>query len=245
MSETEKRYPWARFGRPAEYGSYGVTKRLEKIDQAFSLAGMRLLDLGCGIGSYTVELARRAAWTCGLDVQLSLLQSVPASIPRIQGAGESLPFKNESFDCITMIEVLEHTHSDTRVLEECRRVLRSGGKLVLFVPNKLYPLETHPSHIAGLTLGTNVPFFSWLPGALHARVSTAKIYSRRRIEGMARAAGFEVGKVGYIFPPLDSFPLPFKGAYRRLARRLEDTPLRNFGISVFLVLTKLPGSEAT
>jgi len=239
MSETEKRYPWARFGRPAEYGSYGVTKRLEKIDQAFSLAGMRLLDLGCGNGSYTVELASRAGWTCGLDLQFNLLQSLPAAIPRVQGAGESLPFKDESFDCITLIEVLEHTHSDTRVLDECRRVLRTGGKLVLFVPNRLYPFESHPSHLAGLALGTNVPFLSWLPGALHARISSARIYSRRRIEGMARAAGFEVGKVGYIFPPLDSFPLPLKHTYRRLARRLENTPLRIFGVSIFLVLTKL------
>jgi 2-polyprenyl-3-methyl-5-hydroxy-6-metoxy-1,4-benzoquinol methylase len=238
MSGPEKRYPWARFGRPAEYGSYGVTKRLEKIDQALPLAGMRLLDLGCGNGSYTLELSRRAAWTCALDVQFNLLKSVPASIPRVQGAGESLPFKNQSFDCITMIEVLEHTHSDTSVLDECRRVLRSGGKLVLFVPNKLYPFETHPSHLGTLTLGTNVPFVSWLPGALHARISSAKIYSRRRIMGMAHAAGFDVCKVGYIFPPLDSFPLPLKDTYRRLARRLEDTSLRNFGISIFLVLTK-------
>jgi hypothetical protein len=55
---------------------------------------------------------------------------------------------------------------------------------------------------------------------------------------MARAAGFDVCKVGYIFPPLDSFPLPLKDTYRRLVRRLEDTPLRIFGISIFLVLTK-------
>jgi cyclopropane fatty-acyl-phospholipid synthase-like methyltransferase len=71
MSGPEKRYPWARFGRPAEYGPYRVTKRLEEIDQALSLEGMRLLDLGCGNGSYTVELSRRAAWACGLDVQFN------------------------------------------------------------------------------------------------------------------------------------------------------------------------------
>jgi len=238
MSGSERRYPWARFGRPTEYGSYGVTKRVEEIDRALSLDGMRLLDLGCGNGSYTVELSRRAAWTCGLDVQFNHLKSIPGRIPRVQGMGESLPFKNRSFDCITMIEVLEHTHSDTSVLHECRRVLRGGGKLVLFIPNKLYPFESHPSHIGGLTLGTNVPFVSWLPGFLHRRISSARIYSRRGIIRMARAAGFEVSKVGYIFPPLDSFPLPLKYTYRRLARRLEETPLRNFGVSIFLVLTK-------
>src|SRR5271157_4572818 len=126
MSGPEKRYPWARFGRPAEYGSYGVTKRLEKIDQALSLDGMRLLDLGCGNGSYTTELSRRAAWTCGLDVQFGHLKSVPGNIPRVQAVGERPPFKDQSFDCITMIEVLEHTQSDTGVLAECRRVLRDG-----------------------------------------------------------------------------------------------------------------------
>jgi ubiquinone/menaquinone biosynthesis C-methylase UbiE len=238
MSGLEKRYPWARFGRPAKHGSFGVTKRMEKIDEALSLQGMRLLDLGCGNGSYPMELARRAAWTCGLDVQFNLLRLVPGSIPRVQGAGESLPFKDQSFDCITMIEVLEHTHSDTSVLGECRRVLRDGGKLLLYVPNKLYPFESHPSHLGTLTLGTNVPFVSWLPTFLHRRISSARIYSRRRITRMARAAGFEVSKVGYIFPPLDSFPLPLKDIYRRLVRRLEDTPLRHFGVSIFLVLTK-------
>jgi 2-polyprenyl-3-methyl-5-hydroxy-6-metoxy-1,4-benzoquinol methylase len=238
MLRRQKRYAWAPFGRPADYGSYGVTKRLEKIDQALPLIGMRLLDLGCGNGSYTVELSRRAAWTCGLDVQFHLMKSVPAAIPRVQGTGERLPFKDQSFDCITLIEVLEHTRSDSTVLVECHRALKSGGKLVLFVPNKLYPLESHPSHLGGLTLTTNLPFVSWLPGFLHDRISSARIYSRRRIMAMARAAGFEVSKVGYIFPPLDSFPLPFKHTYRQLTRRLEDTPLRILGISIFLVLTK-------
>jgi 2-polyprenyl-3-methyl-5-hydroxy-6-metoxy-1,4-benzoquinol methylase len=238
MFALDKRYPWARFGRPAEYGSYGVAKRLEKIDQTLSLAGMRLLDLGCGNGSYTTELARRAAWTCGLDLQFGQLKSLPGSLPRVQGAGERLPFKDQSFDCITMIEVLEHTGQDTSVLDECRRVLKDGGKLVLFVPNKLYPFESHPSHLGALSLGTNVPFVSWLPGFLHRRISSARIYSRRKITRMARAAGFEVSKVGYIFPPLDYFPLFFKHTYRRWARRLEETPLRNFGVSIFLVLVK-------
>ncbi len=225
-------------GEPAAYGSYAVKKRIGKIDQALSLRGMRLLDLGCGNGSYTGELWRRAGWVCGIDFQWSHLQAFRDKIPRVQGIAEYLPFRGESFDAVTIIEVLEHTNSDLRIVAECFRVLKRGGRLILFVPNKLYPFESHPCHVGGLSLGKNIPFVSWLPNFLHRRISSARIYSRRRIIAMTRGAGFQVSQVGNIFPPLDSFPLPFKQAYRRLAWRLEETPLRNFGVSIFLVLTK-------
>ena len=56
-----------------------------------------------------------------------------------RGAAENLPFSSRKFDVVTMIEVLEHTNSDRQVLNECFRVLKPGGRMVLFVPNKLYP----------------------------------------------------------------------------------------------------------
>lgn len=237
MEESRRKRPWV-LGEPAAYGSYAVNKRIGKIDQALSLRGMRLLDLGCGNGSYTVELTRRAGWVCGIDCQWSYLQAFQDRIPRVQGMGESLPFRRESFDAVTIIEVLEHTNSDIKVLEECFRVLKRGGRLILFVPNKLYPFESHPCHIGGLSLGKNIPFVSWLPNFLHRRISSARIYSRCKIIAMAREVGFQVSRVGHIFPPLDSFPLPFKRAYRRLVWRLEETPLRKFGVSIFMVLAK-------
>jgi len=227
-----------RLGGPASYGSYAVAKRMGKIDKTLDLRGLRVLDLGCGNGCYTEELARRAEFVCGIDVHMPHLQAFQQAIPRVQGRGEQLPFASDSFDAVTVIEVLEHTECDTTVLTECFRVLKPGGLLVLYVPNKLYPFESHPCHIGGLRIGPNIPLVSWLPEFLHKRLCHARIYTRRGLFAMARGIGFQIRKSGFIFPPLDSFPLPFKDPYRRITSRLEDSPLGNFGVSIYAILAK-------
>src|SRR5256884_3307986 len=227
-----------KLGGPASYGSYAVEKRMSKIDKTLDLRGMRVLDLGCGNGCYTAELARRAEFVCGIDLHMPHLQVFQEAIPRVQGRGEQLPFASDSFDAVTMIEVLEHTENDAKVLTECFRVLKPGGLLVLFVPNKLYPFESHPCHVGSLEIRPNIPLVSWLPEFLHRRLCHARIYARRKLFAMARGIGFQIQKSGFIFPPLDSFPLPFKDTYRRIAARLERSPLGNFGVSIYAVLAK-------
>jgi ubiquinone/menaquinone biosynthesis C-methylase UbiE len=229
-----------KIGGPACYGSYAISKRIAVLDRNLSLTGLRLLDLGCGNGSYTQELMRRAKCVWGLDIQMSNLTAFRSAIPRVQGMGENLPFPPGSFDAVTMIEVLEHTVSDAKVLQECMRVLRPGGFLILFVPNKLYPMESHPCHLGRISIGKNVPFVSWLPDFIRRRMCHARIYSRRRLLAMAGSAGFRVGKIDYVYPPVDSFPLPtrFKEFYRCWACSLERGPLRMLGVSIFAVLQK-------
>ena len=233
-----------RLGGPASYDSYGVKKRLEKIDEMLALSGKRVLDLGCGNGCYTTELARRAGSICGVDIQRPHLKAFREPIPRVQAAGENLPFASDSFDVITMIEVLEHTRSSEEVLKECFRVLKAGGCAVLFVPNKLYPFESHPCHIGSFPLGRNIPMISWLPEFFRKRLCNARIYTRRELFSLAKSAGFRAHLKGYIFPPLDSFPLPFKGFFRRVARKLENTPAARFGVSLCALLEK-PGNPET
>jgi len=227
-----------RLGTPASYGSYGVEKRIEKIDEMLDLRGKCVLDLGCGNGSYTAELAPRASFVCGVDLQMQHLQAFRQPIHRVQAAGESLPFASESFDVVTMIEVLEHTRCDEEVLKGCFRVLKPRGFVVLFVPNKLYPFESHPCHVGHFSIGHNIPLISWFPDVLRKRLCHARIYTRRKLLSMTKSAGFRTCNIRCIFPPLDSFRLPFKEFYRRVTRKLERTPLAAFGVSICAVLQK-------
>src|ERR1700736_5456153 len=87
---------WRR-GGAAPYGSYAIEKRLRTLFKHVSLQGQRVLDLGCGNGCYTQEIAQRARSVVGVDVQLSSLASFQAPIPRLVGNGEELPFSPESF----------------------------------------------------------------------------------------------------------------------------------------------------
>jgi ubiquinone/menaquinone biosynthesis C-methylase UbiE len=229
-----------RLGGPAPYCTHAIVKRIQVIDEHVSLQGKRVLDLGCGIGSYTEELAQRAQWVCGLDPLESNLQQFRKQIPRIQGVGENLPFATASFDAITMIEVLEHTDSDVQVLRECFRVLKPSGVLILFVPNKLYPFESHPCYAGRFCLGPNIPLLSWAPNCVRKHLCPVRIYTLRKLLSLAKIQGFELRSKSYIFPPLDVFPLPMwlKQAYRALATRLERTPMKIFGVSIFAVFEK-------
>lgn len=53
----------------------------------------------------------------------------------IFGRGEQLPFQNETFDAVLLIEVIEHIVPDRETIMEIKRVLRRGGVLVLTTPN--------------------------------------------------------------------------------------------------------------
>lgn len=100
-----------------------------------------LLDIGCNAGellSYCQSINPKLNLS-GIEINPAALEKAKANLPHadLQGASaEELPFNDNSFDCVTCIEVLEHIPETLRAqaLREVKRVLRPGGRFVLRVP---------------------------------------------------------------------------------------------------------------
>ena len=101
-----------------------------------------VLDIGCNVGellSYCAELYP-GMHLAGIEVNQAAVEETRKRIPLadVRHAGaEKLPFADASFDCVTMIEVLEHVpeHLRRQSLAEIKRVLRPGGLAIVRVPH--------------------------------------------------------------------------------------------------------------
>ncbi|MFZ0089847.1 MAG: class I SAM-dependent methyltransferase, partial [Solirubrobacteraceae bacterium] len=99
--------------------------------RAFALAnvtaGQRVLDLGCGTGDLTADLARAGAHVVGVDVAEGAVRRARARHPELDVRRAPidcpLPFDDGSFDVVWSSEVIEHVADTARWLSEVRRVL--------------------------------------------------------------------------------------------------------------------------
>lgn len=97
----------------------------------------RLLDFGCGGGSYLERMHQQGWRVTGLDVSEKAVQRIRDELGLDAHVG-TLPhpgLKPASFDVITMWHSLEHVHDPLAVLREVRRLLVPGGKVLVAVPN--------------------------------------------------------------------------------------------------------------
>lgn len=93
--------------------------------------GMRVLDIGCGVGENLARLTRYGGKPMGIDPSLARVQRAQSYAPAAVARGEALPYADACFEMVYISHVLHHAADVAAVLGESRRVLVSGG--VLFV----------------------------------------------------------------------------------------------------------------
>jgi SAM-dependent methyltransferase len=100
--------------------------------------GDRALDVGCGTGEFTAQMAQAGAAAVGVDVAEAALERARAHHPeldfRLTTIDGPLPFSDNTFDLVWASEVIEHIADTARWLSEVRRVLAPSGRLLLTTP---------------------------------------------------------------------------------------------------------------
>jgi SAM-dependent methyltransferase len=214
------------------------------LNDAVSLAGKRVLVDGCGIGAYVRGIRRYTDHVMGLDIEVErVMEGRQKGLANLLAAVcERLPFADNSFDVVYSHEVLEHVQDDRQACREMARVLRRGGHAVIFVPNRLYPFETHGIYWRGVYHFGNIPLVNWLPDVWRNRLAPhVKAYTVRGLQNLFAGTPMRVYKHTLVYPGFDNYVARYGAAGRALRgvmQSLEASSLRLFGLSHFLVMQK-------
>lgn len=209
---------------PEEYDAWyktslgALSDKLEK-ELVFSLIeikhGDAVLDVGCGTGNYTIELAKRGADVIGIDSSEEMV-----GWARRKAEGErlkvffqvsdaiKLSFPDDSFDLIVSNGLLCFLKEPEKALKEMHRVLKPGGRLVVGVLNRWSPWS----------------FFRRLKGVFKETIyNQAYFISPPELEGLIRGVGFDVKETRtclFFFPINNRVYLKIAERFERLDRRL-------------------------
>lgn len=233
-------------GVPSLVWRAGQDRRLAMIKEAagqgLSPQSWILVD-GCGIGMYVRAFRTFTPNVVGLDIEPERVADSRTHSPLVNvAAGEFLPYPDHHFDLILSHEVIEHVQDDALAVAEMVRVLKPGGRVVIFCPNRLYPFETHGHYRRGQYHFGNTPLINYLPNALRNRLAPhVRAYTGNGLKQLVDGLPVTIISHTQIYPGYDNVVArhPKLGRMlRRMTYAFEKTPLRKFGLSHLLVLEK-------
>jgi len=232
-------------GVPSLVWRAGQERRLQMLAQWTHLEEARVFIDGIGVGMYARELRKRyTPHVDGIDIEFERVEEAREFAPHaVVGAAESLPYASETFDTLLSHEVIEHVQDDRQSAREMVRVLKRGGRIALFCPNRWYPFETHGHYWRGDYHFGNTPLINYLPDVLRNRLAPhVRAYSRRGLLRLFANQPVKVIHEARIYGGYDNL-IARLGAPAKVVRdvlyRFEGTPLDTWGLSHFVVLEKI------
>ncbi len=161
----------------------------------------------------------------------------------INAAGEFVPLTSSTFDLILSHEVIEHVQDDHAAIREMVRILKPGGRIALFCPNRGYPYETHGIYWRGKYHFGNKLFINYLPMFLRNKLAPhVRVYTRKDLQKLFDGLPVRYIERTIIFGAYDNIIAkfgPFGKVLRSLLQFLERTPLKILGLSHFWVVERI------
>lgn len=175
---------------------------------------LKILDIGCGTGK-NVEEFSAIGETWGVDNSneaLKFCRNHRKLINIKKGDAQKLDFKNETFDVVTLLDVLEHVDEE-KTLREISRVLKANGILII-----------------------TVPAYQWMWSKWDEVLHHKRRYTSRRLKNTLEGSGFKVLKTSYLY----SFLLLPVFIVRKIKERFQsDNYSSDFKLSSKIVNTLL------
>jgi SAM-dependent methyltransferase len=232
-------------GEPSYVWRAGQQRRLEMIIHS---AGERMkgniLENGCGVGMYVEHIAPFGGTVIGLEYDFERAAEARTNSPHIlNAAGEFLPLLSSAFDLILSHEVIEHVQSDRSAICEMIRILKPGGRAIIFCPNRGYPFETHGLYWRGKYYFGNKLFVNYLPRSLRDKLAPhVRVYSTSDMRKLFEGLPVKLIEQAIVFGAYDNIIARFGSLgkiLRGILQFLEKTPLKIFGLSHFWVVEKI------
>ena len=232
-------------GEPSYVWRAGQQRRLDMIVRAAEdrITG-RILENGCGVGMYVEHLSPFGGEVTGLEYDFERAAEAGKNSPCIlNAAGEFVPLGSSTFDLLLSHEVIEHVQDDRAAVREMVRLLKPGGRIVLFCPNRGYPYETHGIYWKGQYHFGNKLFVNYLPLVLRNKLAPhVRVYTKRDLQKLFDGLPVKFIERTIIFGAYDNLIArfgPFGKVLRSLLQFLERTPLKIFGLSHFWVVERV------
>ncbi|MHB1133877.1 MAG: class I SAM-dependent methyltransferase [Chloroflexota bacterium] len=231
-------------GHPSYIWGFGQERRLNLVLRHVDLSNRRILDIGCGVGAYVEAFRRFSPFVWGVDVDEEKVVEASANLPNLSVApAESLPYCANYFDVTFLHEVIEHVTDDRQAIAEACRVTAPGGCIVIFAPNRLYPLETHGVYLGKRHIYKLVPFVNYLPDSLRRHFCPhVRCYTASALRGLFEGQNVAFDVETQVYPAFDNIArgnAVVAAGLRRALYAMEETSLRAFGLSHFVVARKL------
>lgn len=235
----------ATLGNPSYVWREGQERRLNLVRHYVPLEGARILDAGCGLGLYMRHFRAFSDQVYGVDIDPERVHQARAvGLNALVASAEALPFDDGWFDVVFSHEVLEHVRDDAAAVRDAYRVLRPGGHLVVYAPNRWYPFETHGVYWRGTYRFGNVPLVNYLPDRWRNRLCPhVRAYRRRELVRLLDGLAGDTVVHRVIFAGYDNVVArwPHVGrALRAVTYASESTCLQNLGLSHLWIVHK-PG----